>query len=77
MILRPRRRGVSFCSIGKLTLDLCTQAIDEIRAKQPEAVKSVADLWFICALAERDAAIGRNGSYGIGRRRHLATTKRS
>ena len=32
------------------------QAIDELRAKQPEAVKSVADLWFICALAERDAA---------------------
>jgi TolB-like protein/class 3 adenylate cyclase len=32
------------------------QAIDEIRVKQPEAVKSVADLWFICALAERDSA---------------------
>ena len=32
------------------------QAIDELRAKQPEVVKSVADLWFICALAERDAA---------------------
>jgi TolB-like protein/class 3 adenylate cyclase len=30
-------------------------AIDEIRAKNPEAVKSVADLWFICALAERDS----------------------
>jgi tetratricopeptide (TPR) repeat protein len=30
-------------------------AIDEIRAKQPDAVKSVADLWFFCALAERDA----------------------
>ena len=28
---------VSFCSIGKLTLDLCTQTIDEIRAKNPEA----------------------------------------
>ena len=32
------------------------QAIDEIRAQEPEAVKSIADLWFICALAERDAA---------------------
>jgi serine/threonine-protein kinase len=32
------------------------QTIDEIRSKQPEAVKSVADLWFLCALAERDAA---------------------
>src|SRR6266851_5572342 len=28
------------------------QAVDEIRAKNPEAVKSIADLWFICALAE-------------------------
>jgi len=32
------------------------QAIDEIRAKNPQAIKSIADLWFICALAERDAA---------------------
>jgi TolB-like protein/class 3 adenylate cyclase/Tfp pilus assembly protein PilF len=32
------------------------QTIDEIRSKQPEAIKSVADLWFLCALAERDAA---------------------
>jgi TolB-like protein/class 3 adenylate cyclase len=30
-------------------------AVDEIRAKQPEVVKSVADLWFFCALAEHDA----------------------
>ena len=32
------------------------QTIDEIRAKNPEAVKNVADVWFLCALAERDAA---------------------
>src|SRR5439155_7935190 len=32
------------------------QTIDEIRGKNPEAIKSVADGWFICALAERDAA---------------------
>src|SRR5204863_8253615 len=32
------------------------QTIDEIRANNPEAVKSVADVWFICALAERDSA---------------------
>jgi TolB-like protein/class 3 adenylate cyclase/Tfp pilus assembly protein PilF len=32
------------------------QTIDEIRAKNPAAVQSVADVWFICALAERDAA---------------------
>jgi tetratricopeptide (TPR) repeat protein len=30
-------------------------AVDAIRAKQPEVVKSVADLWFFCALAEHDA----------------------
>jgi serine/threonine-protein kinase len=32
------------------------QTIDEIRANNPEAVKNVADVWFICALAERNAA---------------------
>ena len=32
------------------------QTIDQIRSKQPEAVKSVADVWFVCALADRDAA---------------------
>jgi len=32
------------------------QTIDEIRANNPEAVKSVADVWFLCALAERDAS---------------------
>ena len=32
------------------------QAVDEIRAKNPDAVRSVADVWFLCALAERDAA---------------------
>jgi serine/threonine-protein kinase len=32
------------------------QAIDETRAKNPQAAKSIADLSFICALAERDAA---------------------
>jgi adenylate cyclase len=32
------------------------QTIDEIRAKNPEAIKSAADVWFLCALAERDPA---------------------
>src|SRR5216110_3478192 len=32
------------------------QALDEIRRSDPEAIKSVADTWFLCALAERDAA---------------------
>jgi TolB-like protein/Tfp pilus assembly protein PilF len=32
------------------------QAIEEIRSKDPEAIKSVADTWLLCALAERDTA---------------------
>src|SRR5207249_11305609 len=32
------------------------QALDEIRRSDPEAIKSVADTWFLCALAERDGA---------------------
>jgi len=32
------------------------QTLEEIRSKDPEAIKSVADTWLICALAERDAA---------------------
>jgi TolB-like protein/class 3 adenylate cyclase/Tfp pilus assembly protein PilF len=31
------------------------QIIDEIRSRDPGAVKSVADVWFLCALAENDA----------------------
>ena len=48
-------RGLAFLDWKADTRPL-HQAIDELRAKQPEAVKSVADLWFICALGERDAA---------------------
>jgi TolB-like protein/predicted Ser/Thr protein kinase/Flp pilus assembly protein TadD len=47
------------------------QLIDEMRAKDPTAVQSVADSWLVCALAERDppaaadalAALGEN-SFG-------------
>jgi tetratricopeptide (TPR) repeat protein len=31
------------------------QTLDEIRTKDPAAIKSVADTWLLCALAERDA----------------------
>ena len=48
-------RGVAFLDWKGDTRPL-RQAIDEIRAKSPEAVKTVADGWFMCALAERDAA---------------------
>ena len=41
-------------------------AIDEIRAKQPEAVKSVADLWFICALGEHDKTAAEAALNGLG-----------
>ena len=47
------------------------EAIDEIRAKNPQAIKSVADIWFLCALAERDAnaaeaALAALGDGGFG-----------
>jgi TolB-like protein/class 3 adenylate cyclase len=42
------------------------QIIDEIRNKNPEAVKNVADVWFICALAERDAAAGEMALTALG-----------
>ncbi|HEY4285430.1 MAG TPA: hypothetical protein VGM62_20405, partial [Chthoniobacterales bacterium] len=32
------------------------RAVAELRAKDPAGIKSVADTWFLCALAERDAA---------------------
>jgi TolB-like protein/Tfp pilus assembly protein PilF len=49
------------------------QAIEEIRAQQPTDLTSVADSWFLCALAERDApaaeaalaALG-DGTFGEG-----------
>jgi TolB-like protein/class 3 adenylate cyclase/Tfp pilus assembly protein PilF len=30
------------------------QTLDEIQAKEPDAIKNVADNWFLCALAERN-----------------------
>jgi tetratricopeptide (TPR) repeat protein len=45
------------------------QLIDELRAKDPSAIQSIADSWLFCALEERDsvaalkalAALGENG----------------
>ena len=42
------------------------QMIDELRAKNPEAVKGVADVWFIGALAERDASAGEMALTALG-----------
>ena len=55
MIPRPKRRDFALFDWKADTRPL-HQTIDEIRAKKPEAIKSVADAWFLCALAERDAA---------------------
>jgi serine/threonine-protein kinase len=43
------------------------QTIEEIRTKgDPEAIKSVADNWFLCALAERDAASAQEALAALG-----------
>ena len=42
------------------------QALDEIRAKDPEAIKGVADAWLTCALAERDAAAAKAALNALG-----------
>jgi TolB-like protein/class 3 adenylate cyclase/Flp pilus assembly protein TadD len=42
------------------------QTIDEIRAKNPQAVKSVADVWFLCALADHDASGGETALNALG-----------
>ena len=42
------------------------QTIDEIRSKDPGAVKSVADVWFLCALADRDASGAETALNALG-----------
>jgi tetratricopeptide (TPR) repeat protein len=43
------------------------QTIEEIRAEgDPEAIKSVADNWFLCALAEHDAASAHDALAALG-----------
>src|SRR5438270_7536390 len=42
------------------------QALDEIRAKDSEALKSVADTWLLCALAERDVAAAELALEALG-----------
>jgi TolB-like protein/class 3 adenylate cyclase/Tfp pilus assembly protein PilF len=42
------------------------QALDEIRARDPEAIKSVADFWLRCALAERDAGAAQSALAALG-----------
>src|SRR5262249_2752931 len=42
------------------------QVMDEIRAKQPDAIQAVADIWLVCALAERDAAAAASALTVLG-----------
>jgi len=42
------------------------QLIDEIQAKDPAALQSVADSWLLCALAERDPAAAANALAALG-----------
>jgi len=42
------------------------QTLDEIRAKDPEAIKTVADNWLLCALAERDEAAAESALVALG-----------
>jgi TolB-like protein/tRNA A-37 threonylcarbamoyl transferase component Bud32 len=42
------------------------QVIDELRAKDPAAIQSVADMWLACALAERDAAAAADALAALG-----------
>jgi TolB-like protein/Tfp pilus assembly protein PilF len=42
------------------------QALDEIRTKDPAAIKSVANTWLLCALAERDLGAAQNALVALG-----------
>jgi TolB-like protein/Tfp pilus assembly protein PilF/predicted Ser/Thr protein kinase len=42
------------------------ELIDEIRAKDHRAIQSVADSWFLCALAERDSRAAANALAALG-----------
>jgi TolB-like protein/predicted Ser/Thr protein kinase len=42
------------------------QLVDELRAKDPAAIPSIADSWLLCALAERDSAAAANALAALG-----------
>jgi TolB-like protein/class 3 adenylate cyclase/Tfp pilus assembly protein PilF len=42
------------------------QTIEELRVKNPAALPTVADSWFLCALAERDAKAGEAALVSLG-----------
>ena len=58
-------RGISIMSWKGDTRPL-HQTIEELRAKNPAAISGVADSWFLCALAERDAKAGEAAVAALG-----------
>ena len=50
----------------KADTGLVHQLINEIHAKDPGALQSVADYWLLCALAERDSAAATNALAALG-----------
>jgi TolB-like protein/Tfp pilus assembly protein PilF/predicted Ser/Thr protein kinase len=52
------------------------QVMGEIRAKEPDAIQSVADTWLVCALAERDAAAAASALTALGENRFGYATVR-
>jgi TolB-like protein/Tfp pilus assembly protein PilF len=58
-------RGIAILSWKADTRPL-HQTIEELRAKNPAAISGVADSWFLCALAERDAKAGEAALAALG-----------
>ncbi len=53
-------------STGKRDTQPLHQTIDAILAQGPSAIASAADVWFACALAERDAAAAERALVALG-----------
>jgi serine/threonine-protein kinase len=58
-------RGLTFLSWKGDTKPL-HQTIEEVRTKNPAALPGIADSWFLCALAERDAKAGEAALAALG-----------
>jgi TolB-like protein/DNA-binding winged helix-turn-helix (wHTH) protein/cytochrome c-type biogenesis protein CcmH/NrfG len=62
--LKVSRAGLEFD--WKANTQPVHQLIDELRAKDPSAMQSVADEWLYCALAERDPAAAASALAALG-----------
>ena len=56
----------SWIWIGKRILRLYTSSLDRLRSERPSVVGDTADLWFLCALAERDWAAAEQALTALG-----------